>query len=139
MARLFQPPQRKLHALTPELWEDKRAASQSACLPPQTAQTLGREVCAHRRHSNPRPPFGHHQTSLKTVLLSTKKKKFIMNIRELGHEPTLTHYSIIRTGYTKFRLTRSGMDVLGSTCMNGSREWTHTHATCTKVQDSQRK
>jgi len=45
--RLFKPPQRMLHALTPELWEDKRAASQSACLPPQTTQKLGREVSAH--------------------------------------------------------------------------------------------
>jgi hypothetical protein len=55
-ATLFQPPQRMLHALTPELWEDKRAASQSACLPPQTAQKLGREVSAHIVGTRPPSP-----------------------------------------------------------------------------------
>jgi len=67
---LFKPAQRMLHALTPELWEDKRATSLPACLLPQSSQSL----CTHRGHSNPRRPFFQPLATLKTILLPTKKK-----------------------------------------------------------------
>lgn len=90
-ARLSKPTHRRLHALPPELWKDKRAALQSACLSPQTVQTLWREVSLHPVGAQtPVPRSSSPLPTLQTDQLFTKKK-FMMNIRWLRHDTALTH------------------------------------------------